>query len=188
MQLPLEISFHQMDPSPAVEARIREKAKKLERFHDHIMSCRVVVEAPHTHHQQGNLFQVRLDIKVPGKELAITQHHRKDQAHEDVYVAIRDAFNAAARRLEEYSRIERGEVKTREVPPEGRVVSLDPDLDCGQIETPDGELIYFHRNSVLGSGYESLDVGSEVRFSEEMGDNGLQASTVHPLNKKPAAS
>ncbi|ADH85926.1 HPF/RaiA family ribosome-associated protein [Desulfurivibrio alkaliphilus] len=183
MKLPLEITFRRMDSSPALEAKIREKAQKLERYHDHIMSCRVVVEAAHGQHRQGNLFQVRLDIKVPGKELAITRHHPKDHAHEDVYVALRDAFDAAARRLEECGRIERGEVKAGEGPPRGRVVSLDPDLDCGRIETPDGELIYFHRNSVLGGGFDSLEVGSEVRFSEEMGDKGLQASSVHPAGK-----
>lgn len=184
MQIPLEITFRRMNPSPAVEAKIREKAAKLERYHDHIMSCRVVVEAPHTKHQQGNLFQVRLDIKVPGKELAISQHHPQDHAHEDVYVALRDAFNAAARRLEEQSRIQRGDVKAHEAPPQGRVVSLDPDLDCGHLETPDEELVYFHRNSVQGAGYEALEVGSLVRFTEEMGEKGPQATSVHLLEKR----
>jgi ribosomal subunit interface protein len=183
MQIPLEITFRHMDSSPAVEAKIRERAQKLERYHDHIMSCRVVVEAPHTHKRSGNLYQVRLDIKVPGKELAITQHHPQDQAHEDIYVAIRDAFDAAGRRLEEIGRVERGEVKLHEPPPHGRVVSLEPELDCGRIETPDGHLVYFHRNSVVGDGYDKLVIGSEVRFTEAEGDKGPQASTVQPVGK-----
>ncbi|MFU8818425.1 MAG: HPF/RaiA family ribosome-associated protein [Desulfurivibrio sp.] len=183
MKIPLEITFRHMDSSPAVAAKIREKAKKLERYHDHIMSCRVVVEAPHTHKRTGNLYQVRLDIKVPGKEFAITQHHPRDQAHQDIYVAIRDAFEAAGRRLEEYGRVERGEVKAHETPPHGRVVSLDPTMDCGQIETPDGHLVYFHRNSVVGDAYDQLEVGSQVRFTEAEGDKGPQASTVHPAGR-----
>jgi ribosomal subunit interface protein len=183
MQIPLEITFRNMDPSAAVEARLREKAEKLDRFHDHIMSCRIVVEAPHAHHHQGKLFQVRLDIKVPGKELAISHQGPKNHAHEDVYVAIRDAFNAAIRRLDEHLRRERGDVKAHEPPPHGRIAELSPELDCGRIETPDGRLIYFHRNSVLETGYDSLEIGSEVRFAEEPGDNGPQASSVHLVGK-----
>jgi ribosome-associated translation inhibitor RaiA len=93
-----------MDPSPAVEARIREKMSSLERLSDRITSCHVTVEAPHRHRQQGNLFEVHLDIHLPDKQLVFgrTRHH--DQAHEDVYVAIRDTFTAAERGLEQYTR------------------------------------------------------------------------------------
>lgn len=183
MQLPLEITFRHMEPSPAVEARIREKADKLDRFHDHIMSCRVVVEAPHAHQHKGKLYQVRLDIKTPGRELAVTHEHRRDHAHEDVYVAIRDAFDAAVRQLEDFARKQRGDVKEHQPPPHGRVVELVPEEDFGRIEASDGRRIYFHRNSVLGDGFDSLEIGSEVRFDEEAGDRGPQASTVHPVGK-----
>ena len=67
MQIPLQISFHGMEPSPAIEARIREKAAKLERFHDRIVGCKVVIEAPHRHHHKGKLYNVRIDISVPGR-------------------------------------------------------------------------------------------------------------------------
>lgn len=184
MKKPLEISFHGMDSSPAVEAKLREKADKLNRFYDQIIGCRVVVEQDHSRRHQGNLFKVRLDIKLRGKELAINRHHPKDHAHEDVYVAIRDAFKAAERQLQEHKLVEKGRVKEHEPPPQGKVVSLEPENDCGFIETPEGSTIYFHRNSVLGSGYDSLEVGSKVRFNEEEGEKGLQASTVHPLGKR----
>lgn len=183
MQIPLEITFRHMDPSPAVEARIREKADQLDRFHKHIMSCRVVVEAPHAHHHKGKLYQVRLDIKVPGKELAITHERSRDQSHEDVYVALRDAFEAAARRLQDFARSARGNVKTHEPIPHGLVVELVPGEDFGRIETADGRVIYFHRNSVLGAGFDKLAIGSEVRFDEETGERGPQASTVHLVGK-----
>jgi ribosomal subunit interface protein len=110
MQRPLEIRFHQMDPSPAVEARIRDKAAELERFSDRITGCRVVVEKEHRHHHKGNLFRVRIEIDAPGKELAVTRTGPRDHAHEDVYVAIRDAFNAAVRRLEDRVRERDGKV------------------------------------------------------------------------------
>jgi ribosomal subunit interface protein len=100
-----------MDPSPAVEARIRKKAEKLERFHDRIIGCTVVVEAPHRHHHKGKLFSVKVEISVPGEDVVVDHAKPADHAHEDVYVAIRDAFNAAVRRLEDQSRKMRGDVK-----------------------------------------------------------------------------
>jgi ribosomal subunit interface protein len=100
MQIPLEISFKNMEKSEAVEARIREKAeKKLERYAARITSCRVIVEAPTRHHTHGTCFDVRIDIHVPGEELVVTRE-ASDPAHTDVYVAIRDAFDAACRQLD----------------------------------------------------------------------------------------
>jgi len=116
MQIPLQISFRNMDPSPAVVERIRKKAAKLERFHDRIIGCTVVVEAPHRHHHKGKLYSVRVDISVPGKDVVVDRAKPIDQTHEDVYVAIRDAFNAAARRLEDQARKMRGNVKSHTSP------------------------------------------------------------------------
>jgi ribosomal subunit interface protein len=112
MPIPLQISFRNMDPSPAVEARVRKKAEKLERFHDRIVGCTVVVEAPHRHHHKGKLYNVRVDISVPGKDVVAGRVKPIDHAHEDVYVAVRDAFDAAVRRLEDQTRKMRGSVKT----------------------------------------------------------------------------
>jgi ribosomal subunit interface protein len=119
MQIPLEVKFRNMDPSPAVEARIREKAAKLERFHDRIIGCVVVVEAPHRHHHKGKLYSVHIDISVPGKDLVVDRAKPLNHAHEDVYVAVRDAFDAAVRRLEDHTQRMRGEVKTHTAPPSG---------------------------------------------------------------------
>jgi ribosomal subunit interface protein len=109
MQLPLQITFRNFPTSEAVEARIRAKAAKLEEFHPRIMSCHVVVEELDRHRHQGKQFNVRLDIRVPGHELAIDREH-----HEDIYIALRDAFDAAGRKLEDVARIQRGEVKAHE--------------------------------------------------------------------------
>ncbi|MEN8106886.1 MAG: HPF/RaiA family ribosome-associated protein [Pseudomonadota bacterium] len=184
MQIPLQITFRDMEPSAAVEADIREKAGKLEWFYDQIMSCRVVVSAPHGHHHKGNLYQVRIDMTVPDGELLVThEHHHEDHSHEDVYVAIRDAFDAMKRQLEDYARKRRGKVKKHEPPAHGRVFSLNSGEDYGRIKTPDERIIYFHRNSVLDDAFNKLEVGSEVRFVEEMGERGPQASTVTLVGK-----
>ena len=116
MQLPLEITFRGIPHSDAVEARIREKAAKLEQFCHNIVSCKVAVESEHHNHHQGNLYKVRIDISVPNKHILVSRDHHDKQAHEDVYVALRDAFSTATRQLEEYVRIQRGEVKNHKAP------------------------------------------------------------------------
>jgi cold shock CspA family protein len=179
MQTPLQVTLRRMDPSPALEARIRQLAGRLEKFSGRISRCHVTVAAPHKHGRQGRLFEVYIDLTLPGREIAVGRSHAIRHSHEDPYVALRDAFRAARRRLEEYERERRGAVKARARPPHGRVCELHPQEGFGRIETADGRLIYFHRNSVLGRPFEALEVGTEVRFAEEPGDRGPQASTVH---------
>jgi len=112
MQLPLQVTFRGMDPSAAVEARIRERAAKLDRYHTHIMACRVVVETPHRHHHHGKLFHVRVDVTVPNHELVVNREPAQHKSYEDVYVAIRDAFDATQRQLEDLARRQHGIVKS----------------------------------------------------------------------------
>lgn len=181
MQQPLQILWRGMDPSPALERDIRERAAKLETFFDRIIGCRVVVEQRHRHRHRGNLYNVRIEIGLPGKDIVVGRERHKDQAHEDPYVATHDAFRAAARRLEDFARRRRGGVKAHALSPHGRVAELHPRLDYGRLETADGRLVYFHRNSVVGEDFDALEIGSEVRFVEEQGDEGPQASVVSPL-------
>ncbi len=102
MPIPLQITFKNMDPSEAVETKIRQRVEKLARHADRITGCHVVVEAPHRSHQKGQLYSVRVDLTIPGEELVVNREHNSDPAHEDVYVAVRDAFDAAQRRLDSY--------------------------------------------------------------------------------------
>lgn len=183
MKLPLQIVFRNLDPSDAIEAKVRERAERLERYADDVMSCRVVVEAEHKHHHQGHLYHVRVDLKVPGAELVASREPELNHSHEDVYVAIRDAFDAVRRKLEDYERRRRGDVKRHEAPPHGHIVELNPEEDFGRIETGDGRTVYFHRNSVIDADFGKLAVGAEVRFVEEMGERGPQASTVRVIGK-----
>ena len=183
MDVPLQIHFKNMEPSPALESAVRERMEKLERFADHIISCRVTIEAPHRHQRKGKLFQVIVDVRVPRGEIVASRSPDAHHAHEDVYVAMRDAFNAVERQLKSRIRVSRGKVKNHEVPPHGRIVALKPDQDYGLIATADGREIYFHRNSVLNGDLDRLDVGAEVRFNEEMGDKGPQATSVQVIGK-----
>jgi ribosomal subunit interface protein len=186
MQLPLQISFRDMPPSEAVEAKIRERAARLDRYYDRIMGCRVVVEAPHRHHHQGKLFHVRIELTIPNGELVVSREPAQHHAHEDVYVAIRDAFNATQRRLADYARRQRGDVKVHEAPPPARVSKLLPAEGYGFITSSDGREIYFHKNSVLSDRFSRLQVGTEVQFVEEQGDKGPQASSVRIVGKTHA--
>ena len=115
MQIPLQIIFHNMEPSDAVEANIKEKAAKLERFSDKITSCRVTVEAPHKHHHKGNIYHIAVDIVVPDAEVVVSRSPQDNHAHEDIYVAIRDSFNSARRQLEDYELKRRGKIKHHEI-------------------------------------------------------------------------
>ncbi len=173
MRIPLQITFRNIPKSDAIEANINEKAVKLDRFYERIMSCRVVVEESQRRHHQGKLYSVRVDITVPGRELAVSR-----QEHEDVYVAIRDTFDATVRILEEHSNRSQREVKSHEAIPTGRIVRLFPGEAYGFIKTQDNREIYFHRNSVLNEEFGKLKFGSEVTFIEEQGKEGPQAARV----------
>jgi cold shock CspA family protein len=195
-----------MAPSEVVEAHVREAAQKLDMFYDQIMSCRVLVELPHQHHRKGKRYHVRIDLTVRGAEFVIKRSPRltsdrptryrkapdevdledsrelsKYAPHEDIQITIRDAFDAARRRLQDYARRRRGVVKLHEGPPHARVTKLFPDDGFGFLETPDGREIYFHENSVLAAGFSGLKIGTEVHFAEEMGENGPQATTVRAI-------
>lgn len=173
MQIPLEISTRDVTLTPPIEAELRKRAQKLERFYGRITSCRIAVERPTgNHHHEGGPFRVRVDVTVPGSELVA------DKQAEEIFAAIRDAFDAAERQVENFSQRRRGEVKSPVLPPEGQVVRIFQDQGFGFLTAPDGREVYFHRNAVLDPGFEKLAVGARVRFAEEQGFEGPQASTV----------
>ena len=120
MQKPLELTFRHMDPSPAMEAEVRERVEGLERFCADIIGCSVVIEAPHKHHEEAS---------------------------------------------------------------RARVTELWPEMDYGRMLTPDGRDIYFHRNSIVNGSFDELEIGTELRFEEEAGDEGPQASSAHIVGR-----
>jgi len=129
MRLPVQITWRDMAPSKAVGTKINEEAAKLEEVYDRITSCRVMVENRRRHQNGKYQFHIRIDLTVPGAEIVVNheptlhsslqrqggEEHAKGQElsapHKEVYVAIRDAFKVARRKLQEYSRMRNGAVK-----------------------------------------------------------------------------
>ena len=183
MEVPLSITFRNVDRSDWIEDEIRAQVDKLDEFFDNIVSCKVVVEAPHKHHRHGNLYRVQVHVSVPRRELIVNKDKGDHPEHADLHVAIRDAFLAMRRKVEEFARELRGDTKQHETPPHGRIARLDPDQNCGFIETPDGRTIYFHQNSLLDGDYAQLQPGTEVRFVEEEGDKGPQATSIRRVGR-----
>lgn len=183
MQEPLRIAFRDLEAPAAVEAEIRKRTAELEEFFDRIIACHVVVEEDHRHHRQGRLYHVRVDLVVPEREIVVRREPPEHHAHEDLHVAIRDAFDAVRRQLQDHARAIRGNVKTHAAPSIGRVVRLFPESDYGFLVTTAGDEVYLHRNAVLGRGFDQLRLGDEVRYvvREGEGEQGPQASTVVPL-------
>jgi hypothetical protein len=145
----LQIAFHNLEPSEELAAIIRTNAAKLDEFHSHILTCRVVVDVPHQHHGDGNLFRIRIDLTVPGGEIVVNREPSLHAVNTNFIEAVRDAFDAARRQLEDFARQQRSAVKHREPAPHAKVARLFPKEGYGFIETPDGWEIYFHKDSVL---------------------------------------
>jgi ribosomal subunit interface protein len=173
METPLQITVRDVPHSPALDARIRDKAARLEEFHPRITSCRVTVEESSKHQHQGHQFAVHIDLRVPGREIAVTREH-----HEDVFVALRDAFDAAKRQLEDVVREKRGDVKVHDIPQHGKIARISVDEGYGFIETGDGREFYFSRENVVHPAFERLEPGTPVQFIEELAAEGPQAKRV----------
>jgi ribosomal subunit interface protein len=169
----LEITFRDIENTDAINSRIHKKFEKLSYLYNRILYCRVVVQAIQKNKHQGNEFQVNIELDVPGKLLIVNnQSHR----NEDLYVAIRDSFNAMKRQLEDHVHKIRGEKKNHQPQLTGRVVRLFPDY--GFIETPDGNEYYFHETNLLQITLSDLEIGAVVHFLENAAGEGLQAHQV----------
>lgn len=201
---PLQITFRNVRKPPTAELWIRVEAAKLEEFYRRIMGCRVAIERPRRH-QEARPYHVRIDLTVPGGELVIRQEPtlrtrarqtgeaeiRKrlevGNQHKHLHRAIQDAFKAAGRRLQDYARRQRGDVKHRESPPVAKVSQVFKDKDYGFLVTPEGREIYFHKDSVLNRAFARLRIGAVVSFTEEQGEKGPQASSVRIAAKQGGA-
>ena len=114
MTIPVQITFRHMETSPAVETRVRELADHLGVFSDRIQTCRVVVDSPHRHHHQGKVFAVKVQLVLPGEDVVVDMERPQRDGHEDVYVVLRDAFDAAKRQLQQRMASLRGDEKRHE--------------------------------------------------------------------------
>jgi cold shock CspA family protein/ribosome-associated translation inhibitor RaiA len=180
MQLPVEISYRGVEKSEDIDTLIRDKASRLDRFCDHIIRCDVAVERPNHAQQSGNPFRVRVDVTIPpGHELVADEKQIEHEMHEPLTKIINDAFKNMERQVKDLVERQRREVKTHAEP---RALVTKLFADYGFITEGGGVDIYFHRNSVLGTEFESLKVGTEVRFDLSHGEMGPQASSVHVVS------
>lgn len=175
---PVKIVIRDMPNSPAIESHIRKKAEKLAQFYNRINTFQVVIDIPQKHKRNGKLFSVRIDLTVPGRELVVNR--KLDQ---DVYVAIRDAFDALLRQLETYACKRRGEVKNHDAANYGHVTKLFPQEGYGFIQSVDGNELYFSATNVTYPNFDSLAIGDAVQFLGITGDEGWQAHRVTKENK-----
>jgi cold shock CspA family protein len=179
MQTDPQVSFDDLPVDEAVRDAALGHVADLERLAPRITGCHVVIAQPHRRHREGRPYSVRIDLVVPGAEIVVNREHHLDHAHEDVFVALRDAFLAARRRLEDHVRRLRGDEKRHEPRARGRIARFFPLLGYGFIETPDGREVYFHRHAMSEREYRAAVIGTDVFYSEEDGDAGPQASAVH---------
>jgi ribosome-associated translation inhibitor RaiA/cold shock CspA family protein len=187
MDVPPVISFRHRDANEELKERILEKIEKLEDIHDRMVSCRVTVEEEGGSEAPGGaLTRVRIEIGVPHHQIVISRDPGEEGAGRTLTQAINDAFARASRRLKEVKERQRREVKTRDLPPHGRVTRLLSDatgVRYGFLMSRDGREIYFHENSLVELDYDELEVGTEVRYAERDGNEGPRASTVAPLDR-----
>lgn len=121
-----QIVFHNIDQSDAITDNVNKRIEKLMRYSNDIMGGRVVLDSPHNHHHKGKVYSVVLEIHTPNKEIVVNENKHDNHAHEDLYVAIRDAFNAAERQLKSIDK------KKRKTPPE--FIDPVPEVDEAELD------------------------------------------------------
>lgn len=190
MQKPVEISFHNLEPSKQAEAAIREHIARLEAIYDRMTTCRVRVDQRNRNPNGTIPPVVHIEISLPGRKDIVVAHEpdhlqRKFQTP-DLHNAINEAFRIAEQRLARFKDKlkDHGEQATHEAANEfrGQVAELTPEKDFGFLITKEGGLLYFHRNSVLSGDFDSLHRGDNVTYVEEMGDTGPIAKKVRVMD------
>lgn len=182
MQVPIEISFHNMDRSEAMEARVQSRLARLEKMTDSLISCRVVLEAVGKQ-PLGSPLSISIRLGLPGKDIVVKKEQRRHEMKGDAYQVIGVAFDIVERQIEEHLRINRHDVKAHDGPTYARIVKLYPEQDYGFIETPVHTNVYFHSDVVADRSFDTLEVGHEVLYTlaAEEGPMGPQASRVQPV-------
>ncbi len=176
--MPIQLTFHGLQPSVSLTDYVQKKADKLTKLNDRITHVRVAVEAPHRHHRIGNAFRVRIDIGIPREDVVVDRHH-KGSGQDDAYAAIDVAFEDAHRALRDQVQVLRGDVKRHDAHATRGIVSkLFTYEGYGFIRTAEGREVYFHRNAVDNGGFERMRRGSRVRFTESDDEGGSHASHV----------
>jgi len=185
MQVPLRMTFRNVQKSADIEALIRKQAVKLERVCPRLVSCRISVEKPQAHQKTGNPFRVRVDVTVPPEhELVTVRNAGEGDLHERLPTVVRRAFDATQRQLKKLVERQRGKVKVHpEQEVAGFVIRLFRNGGYGFIKSLEGREIYFHKNSLPAAEFNRLEIGTGVQWNEEEGENGPQATVVRIVDK-----
>jgi cold shock CspA family protein len=185
MRIPLEVSFHGMSRSKSLETLIQNDITKLEKVCDNLISCRVGIKLEQKSRRTANPFRVRIEMRMPpGHDLVINHKSGLKEDSEDLPTTVRNAFRTAHRRLKQQVEKQRGARKTHpQQETMALVTKIFSDEGYGFLRSTEGEEIYFHRNSILNYNFEELRPGAGVRFTAELGDEGLQASSVQVVEK-----
>ncbi len=185
MQVGLEIAYRNVDKSDAIEDLIQTKLAKLQKLHDHIISCRISIERPQKSQQSGSPYRVRITMRIPpGHEIVVTRDPKDYDMHDPLDMIVRDAFDVTGRQLKKYVDRQQREVKVHpRQEASAMVAELNAPEGYGFLETIDGRRVYFHERSVLHDAFKRLKIGDGVNYVEEMGEQGPQASSVHLVDK-----
>ncbi len=188
METPVAVTFRSTDPLSDIEDLVRREATKLERYGRRLVSCRMAIEEPQRHHRVGNRYRVRLEIGAGlSRPIVVTREPSEVDMHRDLRSIVLDVFRTARRQLQSARERVRGQERAP-AEPRGLIERLVPSPDgsaegYGFLRSLDGRTIYFHENSVLNGDFDRLTIGTEVRFEEEEGEEGPQASTVAIVSK-----
>lgn len=183
MAIPLRITFRGIDRSDAIESVIRQRSTQLERFAEQLEDCHVTIDMPHEHRRRGNQYAVHIVLQTLSGELEVAIDPSLDQSPRNFQSVVSDAFDAAARRLEENTQGNSNDANGLDRSlPTGRVTKLFLGDGYGFIATPSGLEVYFHESSLVGAGFAELSVGSEVHFTlaPRDGDPVVRATSVQP--------
>ncbi|HKK18455.1 MAG TPA: HPF/RaiA family ribosome-associated protein [Opitutales bacterium] len=187
MQQPLEISFNDIEKTPELDALIHEKAGRLEKFCDNLVSCHVSVAKPHAHQETGSGYRVRVEARIPpNHQIVAHEHSSHGELHDNVETVIRRSFDAAERQVKEHvaklREDERESFDDEDAP--GIVTVIDKAKRYGIIKTVAGRDIYFADKAVLHDDFDRIEIGTSVRYEDQSGDEGPRASTVEIVEKK----
>lgn len=171
--LPLQITIREMSCSPALKENIRDRVEKLSQYFERISRCRVVIDLADKNKHQGKLYNVRIDLSLPRKSLVVTR-----KVNEDVYIAIRDAFDALTRQLEEHARKRHGRVKAHSDVHHGHVKRILAREGYGFIEGDDGHEYYFSMTNMAYPNFDQLMIGDSVDYTTEILSEGRHAQHV----------
>lgn len=190
MDVPLELTFHHMNPQADLEALVRKMVDRLERFYNHINSCRVALERPENDDSQIGKryrFRVRVEVGVPGDNIVVVRDERDLLPNQNIEAGVREAFHVAERRLKDWVDQLQPEERLKIEQPMGHIVMLNREEGYGFIQAADGHSVYFHENAVTSGDFEDLRQGQEVHFRELLADAGPRATQVKPYKKGRSA-